>query len=83
MEHQAKERRFAIGFSQRTPPKPVANRRSILRTERGTLSELMEKIKAGRKDVQLAADSEGPASDKANAGTRQEFRLPLNRSLKA
>ena len=60
-----------------------AGEQTDLRTERGTLSELMEKIKTGRKDVQLAADSEWPASDKANAGTRQEFRLPLNRSLKA
>ncbi len=60
-----------------------AGEQTDLRSERDTLSDLIEKIKTARKEVQLAADSEWPASDKANAGTRQEFRLPLNRSLRA
>ncbi len=51
-------------------------------SDRIQLEALVKDIADGRRQLQLAADTIWPASDKANAAIRREFGLPPNRSLK-
>jgi hypothetical protein len=49
--------------------------------ERGTLKTLVESITARRIRIQYAADPEWQHTDKANAGLRRAFFLPMNKTL--
>lgn len=51
-------------------------------SDRIQLEALVKDIADDRRQIQLAADTIWPASDKANAPIRREFGLPPNRSLK-
>jgi len=66
-----------------TASKPAqAGEQSKAASDRIQLEALVKDIADGRRQIQYAADTLWPASDKANAAIRREFGLPPNRSLK-
>ena len=59
-----------------------AGEQSLASGDRIKLESLVKDIADGRRQIQYAADTVWPASNKANAAIRREFGLPPNRSLK-
>ncbi|MBI4327948.1 MAG: hypothetical protein HY674_22180 [Chloroflexi bacterium] len=51
-------------------------------TDRARLEAAVKDIAARRREIQFAADDQWPHTDKANAGIRAEFKLPVDRALK-
>ena len=56
-----------------------STKQSVATDQRTQRDELLDEVKAGRIAIQYAMDAQHPYHDKASAGTRKAFYLPLTR----